>query len=82
MWHLVLILSLPLMATAAPSPTSSSSSSSSSGTSLTGLAVSGAAGVVLGMALAPEPDCRDVGVRGKKFYTHLTLFRSMQTCAP
>ena len=70
MWRPLLILSLPLMATAAPSPTSSSSSSSSSGSSLTGLAVSGAAGVVLGMALAPEPDCRDVGVRGKKFNSH------------
>merc|ERR1712133_325177 len=62
MWRLLLILSLPLMATAAPSPTSSSTSSSSSGSSLTGIAVSGAAGVVLGMALAPEPDCRDVGI--------------------
>ena len=74
MWRLVLILSLPLMATAAPSPTSSSSSSSSSGSSLTGLAVSGAAGVVLGMALAPEPDCRDVGVRGQKFNSYHIFF--------
>ena len=37
-------------------------------------AVSGAAGVVLGMALAPEPDCRDVGVRGQKFISHHIIF--------
>merc|ERR1712032_668779 len=58
MWLPLLIL--PLMATAAPSPTSSSSSSG--GSSLAGLAASGAAGVVLGMAFAPQPDCRDVGI--------------------
>merc|ERR1711990_382933 len=55
------LLLLPLLATAAPSPTSSSSSSSG-GSSLAGLAASGAAGVVLGMAFAPQPDCRDVGI--------------------
>ena len=58
MWLPLLIL--PLMVTAAPSTTSSSSSSG--GSSLAGLAASGAAGVVLGMAFAPQPDCRDVGV--------------------
>merc|ERR1712037_943464 len=59
MWLQLLIL--PLLATAAPSPTSSSSSSSG-GSSLAELAASGAAGVVLGMAFAPQPDCRDVGI--------------------
>ena len=62
---MLLLLLLPLLATAAPSPTSSSSSSSSGGSSLAGLAASGVAGVVLGMALAPQPDCEDVGVRSK-----------------
>merc|ERR1711928_174608 len=62
MWRLVLILSLPLMATATAAPSPTSSSSSSGGSSLAGLAASGAAGVVLGMAFAPVPDCRDVGI--------------------
>merc|ERR1712198_816394 len=59
---MLLLLLLPLLATAAPSPTSSSSSSSSGGSSLAGLAASGVAGVVLGMALAPQPDCEYVGI--------------------
>ena len=55
MWFLLI---LPSMATAAPKPSSSSPSSDGS-SSLAGLAT----GVVLGLAFAPQPDCRDVGVR-------------------
>merc|ERR1712243_401707 len=45
----------------APSP-ASSDSSSSSGSSGLALAAAGVAGVVAGLALAPNPDCEDVGI--------------------
>jgi hypothetical protein len=54
---LPLLLLLPLLATGAPSPSSASTTTSST------QAASGVAGVVQGIALAPQPDCKDVGVR-------------------
>ena len=40
-----------------------SGTQSESGTSLGSMAASGAAGVLVGLILAPSPDCDDVGVR-------------------
>ena len=79
MWFLLI---LPSMATAAPKPSSSSPSSDGS-SSLAGLAT----GFVLGLAFAPQPDCRDVGVRIlKRRKTHQRQMngycsRSMPICA-
>merc|ERR1712055_115892 len=54
-----LLLLLPLLGAGAPGPSSQDSSSSSS---LPGMAASGVAGVVLGIALGSDPDCEDVGI--------------------
>merc|ERR1711890_19092 len=58
----LLLLLLPLLVTGAPSPSSSSDSSSGSSTSGLALAAAGVAGVAAGIALAPNPDCEDVGI--------------------
>merc|ERR1712083_1242221 len=55
------MLFLLVLGSAAAAP-SSSSSDSGSGSSLGSMAASGAAGVLVGMVLAPSPDCKDVGI--------------------
>merc|ERR1719285_770258 len=57
----MLLLLLPLLANAAPSPASGQGSSSGS-SGVGGMVAAGVAGTVLGMALAPSPDCEDVGI--------------------
>merc|ERR1719430_662246 len=57
----MLLLLLPLLVNAAPSPASGQGSSSGS-SGVGGMVAAGVAGTVLGMALAPSPDCEDVGI--------------------
>merc|ERR1712098_72898 len=53
------MLLLLVLGTVAGAP---SSTSTDSGSSLGSIAASGAAGVLVGMVLAPSPKCKDVGI--------------------
>merc|ERR1712183_1110859 len=57
----MVMLFLLVLGTVVAAP-SSSSSDSGSGSSLGSMAASGAAGVLVGLVLAPSPDCDDVGI--------------------